>query len=65
MAHSGLPHYTAAMAGMLDLTWGVGAGFYVVGSLVNGLMDPTLGVVLVAIGGFKVMHSIWRRATDR
>lgn len=46
---------------MWDFTWGVGVGFYVVGSLVNGLMDPTLGVVLVATGGFKLMHSLWRR----
>ena len=46
---------------MWDFTWGVGVGLYVVGSLVNGLMDPTLGIVLVATGGFKLMHSLWRR----
>lgn len=46
---------------MWDLTWGLGAGMYVIGSLINGLMDPTLGVLLVAIGGAKLMLSLWRR----
>ncbi len=49
------------MGGMWDLTWSAGAGFYVIGSLVNGLMDPMLGIVLVATGGFKLMHSLWKR----
>ncbi len=61
MALGQITHYTSAMAGMWDLTWGVSAGFYVVGSLINGLMDPTIGVALVAIGGFKLMHSLWKR----
>ncbi len=50
------------MTGSLwDLVWGMGAGYYVVGSLVNGLMDPMVGVLLVATGGGRVMLAIWRR----
>lgn len=44
-----------------DLAWGVGAGMYVVGSLVNGLLDPVLGCLLVATGGGRVMLALWRR----
>jgi hypothetical protein len=46
---------------MLDLAWGIGAGCYVIGSLVNGLLDPVLGCLLVAIGGGRVMLGLWRR----
>ena len=46
---------------MWDLTWGIGAGAYVVGSLVNGLLDPILGYLLVAIGGGRLMLALWRR----
>ncbi len=44
-----------------DLVWGIGAGFYVVGSLVNGLLNPVLGCLLVAIGGVRVMLGLWSR----
>jgi hypothetical protein len=46
---------------MFDIVWGIGAGFYVAGSLVKGLLDPNLGVVLVAAGGARVMWDLWRR----
>jgi hypothetical protein len=46
---------------MLDLAWGIGAGVYVVGSLVNGLLDPVLGCLLVATGGGRVMLAVRRR----
>ena len=46
---------------MWDVALGIGAGAYVVGSLVNGLLDPNLGVALVAAGGVRVMLSLWRR----
>ena len=46
---------------MWDLAWGVGAGIYVVGSLVNGMLDPALGVLLVATGGGRVIRALWKR----
>jgi len=46
---------------MWDVAWGIGAGAYVVGSLVNGLLDPNVGVALVAAGGARVMWDLWRR----
>jgi hypothetical protein len=46
---------------MWDGALGIGAGAYVVGSLVNGLLDPNVGVVLVAAGGIRVIVSLWRR----
>ncbi len=46
---------------MLDLVWGIGAGMYVVGSLINGMLDPLFGCLLVAIGGGRVMLALWKR----
>lgn len=46
---------------MWDLAWGIGAGVYVAGSLVNGMLDPIVGVVLVAAGGVRLMWDLWRR----
>jgi hypothetical protein len=46
---------------LCDLAWAVGAGFYVVGSLVNGLLDPVVGCLFVATGGGRVMLALWRR----
>lgn len=46
---------------MWDLAWGIGAGYYVIGSLVNGMLDPAFGVVLVAAGGSRIMLDLWRR----
>ena len=46
---------------MWDLACGLGAALYVVGSLVNGMLDPTLGVLLVAVLGSRVMLALWRR----
>lgn len=46
---------------MWDLAWTIGAGMYVIGSLVNGLLDPYLGCLLVAAGGGRVMLALWRR----
>lgn len=46
---------------MWDLAWGISAGFYVIGSLVKGLLDPTVGCLLVAIGGGRLMLDLWRR----
>jgi hypothetical protein len=46
---------------MWDVAWGIGAGFYVVGSLVKGMLDPNVGLVLAATGGVRVIMSLWRR----
>jgi hypothetical protein len=46
---------------MWDIAWGIGASAYVAGSLVKGLLDPNLGVLLVATGGVRVMWSMWLR----
>jgi hypothetical protein len=46
---------------MWDLAWGVGATAYVIGSLVNGMLDPGVGVALVAAGGVRVAWDLWRR----
>jgi hypothetical protein len=46
---------------MWDLAWGIGATAYIAGSLVNGMLDPTVGVVLVAAGGVRVILDLWRR----
>ena len=46
---------------MWDFAWGVGAGVYVIGSLVNGMLDPTVGALLVAAGGARVMWALWKR----
>jgi hypothetical protein len=46
---------------MWDMMWVIGAGAYVVGSLINGMLDPTVGVLLVAAGGGRVMLALWRR----
>lgn len=46
---------------MWDLACGLGAGLYVIGSLVNGMLDPALGVVLVAVLGSRVTLALWRR----
>jgi len=46
---------------MWDLAWGITAGFYVIGSLINGMLDPVVGCALVAIGGGRVMLGLWKR----
>jgi hypothetical protein len=46
---------------VLDMALGIGAGIYVVGSLINGLLDPIVGVLLVAAGGGRVMVALWKR----
>jgi hypothetical protein len=46
---------------MFDIAWGIGAGIYVAGSLVKGLLDPDLGILLVATGGVRLMWDLWRR----
>ena len=46
---------------MWDVALGIGVGAYVVGSVVNGLLDPNVVVMLVAAGGVRVMVLLWRR----
>jgi hypothetical protein len=46
---------------MWEIAWGVGAGAYVAGSLAKGLLDPIVGVFLVAAGGARLMWALWRR----
>jgi glycerol uptake facilitator-like aquaporin len=46
---------------MWDLALGIAAGAYVVGSLVNGLLDPNIGLVLAVTGGIRVILSLLRR----
>jgi hypothetical protein len=46
---------------MWDIAWGIGAAAYVAGSLVNGMLDPRVGVLFVAAGGARVIWDLWRR----
>ena len=46
---------------MWDIAWGIAAGAYVAGSLVKGMLDPLLGVFLVAAGGARLMWDLWQR----
>jgi len=45
---------------MWDIAWGIGAGAYVAGSLVKGMLDPLLGVFFVAAGGARLMWDLWQ-----
>jgi hypothetical protein len=46
---------------MWDIAWGIGASAYVAGSLINGMQDPNIGILLIAAGGARVLWSLWLR----